>query len=279
MVWAFLALVGAQGVTLGAVAKSLVAPFRGIDGGFTASFLAMYLAIPFLNRLLGTLDRPSHLRLLALLVGIYTVTTTFLASKTAFSEFGWYCTLYLLAAYLRTYEPGWSRDRRTVTRLFVASALLSVASVAAIMAAEHAVGSAASHAYWFVSDSGKVLALASGVTCFLWFRGLGVRPSMFVNAVAATTFGVLLIHAHSDCMRAWLWGGVVNVSRLYETCTLPELVGWSVAVAILVFAACSALDMLRLRLVEPYLLRWLDGPGERVAERVRRRAESLLPNG
>ena len=38
-------------------AMSLVGPFRGIGNSFTASFLVMYLAIPFLNKLLSTLDK------------------------------------------------------------------------------------------------------------------------------------------------------------------------------------------------------------------------------
>ena len=54
--------------------------------------------------------------------------------------------------------------------------------------------------------------------------------------------------------------------RLYGTCGLSALIGWSVLVPLAVFAACSALDMLRLRLVEPAFLRLLDGRGEALAK-------------
>ena len=41
------------------IVSGLVLPFRGIGGGFTASFIAMYLFIPFINRLLFALDKKS----------------------------------------------------------------------------------------------------------------------------------------------------------------------------------------------------------------------------
>ena len=220
-VWAFLAAVGAPGVSLREFAKSLASPFRGINDGFTASFLVMYLCIPFLNRLLSALDRGSHLRLLALLLAVNTLSPTLLASPTAFTEVGWYCTLYLLAAYLRMHELAWSTDPRTVSRLFAASVTLAVASVCAFMALDYILGLESRHAYYLVSDSGKALALACGVTCFLWFRLLPFRPSRAVNAVASTTFGVLLVHAHSDAMRAWLWGGSSMCPA--TTCSLASL--------------------------------------------------------
>lgn len=83
------------------VAKSFLSPFRGIDAGFTASFLVMYCMIPFLNRLLSALGKGGLRRLLGLLLFVFTFCTTFLAAPAAFSEVGWYCTLYLLAAYVR----------------------------------------------------------------------------------------------------------------------------------------------------------------------------------
>ena len=67
------------------IVKSLVWPVREIGGSFTASFIAMYMMIPFINRLLSALDKKSLLKLIGLLLFIFTFCTTFLASSTAFS--------------------------------------------------------------------------------------------------------------------------------------------------------------------------------------------------
>lgn len=46
------------------IVKSLIWPVREIGGSFTASFIAMYMMIPFINRLLSALDKKSLLKLI-----------------------------------------------------------------------------------------------------------------------------------------------------------------------------------------------------------------------
>lgn len=256
--WVLLALVGAQGVTMRAIAKSIVSPFRDINDDFVASFLAMYLFIPFMNRLIDALDRSSFLRLLGVLLVVYSLIPTFLDSNTAFTEFGWYCTLYLLAAFLRIHKPAWSNDRHRVSLLFAGSVTLSIVSVCVLMILGRRMGLDSWIAYYLVFDSGKLLALACGVSCFLWFQGLEMRRNRIVNAIASITFGVLLIHAHSDVMRVWLWEDTIDVVGHYLTLSLPALAAWSIAVPAAVFCVCGCLDMLRQRFVEPLYMNWLD---------------------
>lgn len=267
---AILAVAGAQGVTIRAIAKGILSPFRYINDDFVASFIAMYLFIPFMNCLIYALDRTNHLRLLGALLVMNSFIPTFLVSNTAFTEFGWYCTLYLLAAYLRIYEPAWSCDRRRVSRLFAGSVGLSIVSVCALMFIGRRMGLSTWIAYYLVFDSGKLLAFVCGVSCFLWFRGLDMQRSRMVNAVASTTFGVLLIHAHSGAMGAWLWEDIVDVSGHYLSLSLPALIAWSIAVPAMVFCVCSCLDMLRQRFVEPIYMSWLDKRAPAIEERALR---------
>ena len=271
LIWIVFAVAGMPGITPYELYKNATMPFWSVDDGFVASFLAMYLTIPFLNRLLTTLDKGAHLRLLALLLGIHTVLTTFLFSPSAFSEYGWYCTLYLLAAYLRTYAPAWTENRRLVSGLTFASIALSMLSVVVYMLLNYRAGAAAHNPYFLVMDSGKLLALTTGVLVFLWFKGLKLPYNKAINTVSATVFGVLLIHTHSDLMRAWLWGrgGVFDVQTAFESFGLAHLALWSLFAAVSVFAVCSVLDWLRIRFVEPHFLAWLDAHGDAIETRVR----------
>lgn len=277
VVWLALCLFFRTWPEPGAFLDIVFSPFRYINNSFLASFLAMYLMIPFLNRLLSALDRGAHLRLLALLVGINTVVTTFLFAPEAFSEFVWYCTLYLLAAYLRMHPPAWTENRRTVSVLCVASLILSIVSVVAIMLLNNAFGKMVESPYYLVEDSGKLFALTSGALVFLWFKGLKLPCNKAINAISATVFGVLLIHAHSDAMRALLWGrgGIFDVQAAFASFGLAQLVLWSVFAAAIVFVVCSALDWLRIRFVEPRFLKWLDAHGEAIETRVRSLTDAL----
>lgn len=135
-------------------------------------------------------------------------------------------------------------------------------SVVGIDAAACWLGRPTRHPYFFVADSHKLLALTTAVSMFLVFKNWEMPHSRFVNVVASTTFGVLLIHAATDGMRKWLWQDFVNVPSAYSL-SLPALVGYSILVAIMVFAICSALDYLRIRFVERPVFNYLKQYGIR----------------
>lgn len=75
-----------------------------------------------------------------------------------------------------------------------------------------------------------------------------------MNTIAASTFGVLLIHAHSDTMRQWLWKDTLNNVGYYSSAYMPLHVIGSV---IGILAICTAIDQLRIHLIErPFFHFW-----------------------
>jgi len=111
---------------------------------------------------------------------------------------------------------------------------------------------------YMVSDSHKCLAFAVAVATFLVFKNWRLSQSRLINAVASTTFGVLLIHAASDGMRKWLWQDFVNVPAAYSMPFL-QLVSYSVFVMFSVFIVCSVLDYLRIQFIERPVFSCLHG--------------------
>lgn len=101
------------------------------------------------------------------------------------------------------------------------------------------------------------MALAVGLACFLFFRTAPMPQSRPINAVASTTFGVLLVHANSDAMRKLLWGDLLDVPGAYAL-PLPLLMLHAVASTFGVFTICSLLDWLRYRFVESRYMVWYD---------------------
>ena len=102
-----------------------------------------------------------------------------------------------------------------------------------------------------------VLAFFVGLFAFLFFNNLELRYNKFINGVAATTFGVLCIHANSDAMRTLIWKNILDVSSEYD----DSLAGLSVHAGLSlvgVFIICSLIDMLRIHFVEKPLLSWCE---------------------
>lgn len=109
--------------------------------------------------------------------------------------------------------------------------------------------------FFFVMDCNKILALVTGISWFMFFKNIKIRYSKFINAVASTTFGVLLIHANSDFMRQWLWQDTLKNLEVFST-------NWVYLHALLsilgIFILCSIIDFIRQKLIEKPFMKWWD---------------------
>ncbi len=213
-------------------------PIKAIQTNFVSCFIAFFLCIPFLNILVRNMDKRMHLCLLALSLGLY-VAFAFIHPVTM-NYVTWFCILYFISSYIRLYgilpSFGWKSWG-------VVALCLIALSVGSVLLCLH-LGKVP---YRLLSDSNAPLALLTAVALFMFFKGMPFPQSRFINAVAACTFGVLLIHAHSDTMRQWLLKDVLdNVGQYGTTAMVLHAVGSVFGV----FAICALLDWLRIILLE-----------------------------
>lgn len=159
--------------------------------------------------------------------------------------------LYVIAAYLRLYPKEWFDDQRLMGILMIAGIVLSWGSVAAMAYASRILNKGIGLAYFFVSDSNKVLAFATSLSVFLFFRNLKIGYSRYINKIAASTFGVLMIHANSDTMRRFLWEDACRNTGWY---TSPYLVLHAVGCVLGVYVLCTVIDIVRIREIEKLVL-------------------------
>ena len=94
------------------------------------------------------------------------------------------------------------------------------------------------------------------VSAFLFFKNIKLKYNGIINTIAASTFGVLLIHAHSDLMRQWLWKDTLrNVSMFDSEFLILHAIGSVIAV----YSICTLIDYLRIRYIEKPFLKFWDG--------------------
>lgn len=219
--------------------------------GFTASYIALFLLIPFINKLIHSLDRVGHTRLLLVLLFIYTVISTFFFNS-FFEYIGWYVTVYLMGAYIRLYPTSRMNDARWSITATVIALILSFGSILLITYVRQL--NAHMHIYNFVNDSNRLLAIVSAVAFFLFFKNLDLGRSKVINTIATATFGILLIHANGQ-VRPWLWEEFLKVKDYFSSDYL-----WLHAIVscIAIYLTCCVLDILRQKLIEKPLFMWLD---------------------
>lgn len=222
----------------------MVFPFFTVADNFTSCFLLFYLLIPFLNKLIHSLTEKEHFWLMVWCIGVYVILPTFAFANVVFNYITWFSILYVIASYIRLHPKDWFNSTRITGFLAGASLLLSWASVIVLAMFSRIIGKGIGICYFFVADSNKVLALMTGVSTFLFFKNLKIGHSKVINTIAASTFGVLLIHANSDTMRRWLWVDVCNNVGAYET---GNVVVHAVLTVMIVYVLCTSIDIIRIK--------------------------------
>jgi len=263
VMWLVLAVFGYETISWKGAIKRLIMHniMTKQDGGFVPAFMWMYLLIPAMNVYLANAPRRNLYITLGVLLGMFTLCSTFLFADVYHHVF-WYMTLYFVGAAIRKHPFGWMGSMRICACLLALSVVAAWASVVGINYLAVWLGRPTIYPYFFVADSNKILAFAVAFFAFLTFKNWRIPQLRFINAVAATTIGVLLIHAATNGMRKWLWQDFVNVPAAYGM-SLPSLIGYSFLVMFGVFATCSVLDYLRIRFIEKpifKLFKWTNMP-------------------
>lgn len=220
-------------------ARALV-PISNVSDGFTTGFILFYLFIPFINILINNIGKLLHRKLIILCLFIYTFWYMFPGIRVSYNYVTWFIVLYLLSSYIRLYPL----TRLKTKHWGLLSLLLVCISSASVMALRYM---EYGNPFFFVSDSNAILALLTSLSSFMYFKDLKIRQSKYINTIAASCFGVLLIHANSDAMRQWLWRDTLhNVDYLDSPyCALHAIIS-----TLLVYVICTLIDIMRIRFIE-----------------------------
>lgn len=164
----------------------------------------------------------------------------------------WFSVIFVIASYIRLYPKQLYKSTRLWGRLTLLVLAIDILSIIACAWLSAKTGKTL--AYAFVKDSNTFLAVVTSICAFLFFKNLKIPYSKFINTVASTCFGVLLIHANSDTMRRLLWQDLFDCVGHYSSRYMPLL---AVGDVLLVFAVCTIIDLIRIRLFEePFFAFW-----------------------
>ena len=241
---------GYESLSLVRLAK-LMSPVWGFNTNFGSCFIGFWLTIPFWNILIRNMSKRQHEILLCLLLGMYTILGSIPKFDVAMNYVTWFGVIYLISSYIRLYHHPIMENKKLWMMATILSVLIALCSMVCMT---YIFGKGGT---FFVSDSNKIFAVIVAVASFLWFKNMNIAYSKLINAIGASTFGVLLIHANSDAMRQWLWKDTVDCIGHY---TLPhlQLVFYFASTVIIIFFICIIIDRLRFHIIEKPFFRWYD---------------------
>ena len=231
-----------------------IVPVTGINQNFTSCFIVFWLLIPFLNTLIQHIDKRAHRILILLCVVFFSIMPLDPTYKVSINYVEWFCILYFIASYIRLHEE----DFASITHnqwgaLSIISILIAIATMLALTWIWMNGNTSRFVPYILVSDSNQIIAVLVALATFMWFKDAKIKQSRFINTVGASTFGVLLIHAHSDTMRQWLWKETFEMTDYYNELPALQMILYASFVVLLIFCTCSVIEILRTKIIEPRL--------------------------
>ena len=237
--------------TLKDLLKVLI-PITSIDTDFTSTYIIFFLFIPFLNILVHNMSEKQHIYLLLLCSFLYIFLGTVPFFSVTMNYVSWFIVLYFISSYIRMYPKKNFKDIRFWGGMTIISVILSIISV--IICIQWGIRTGQNMAFYFVTDSNTFLAISTALCSFMFFKNINIKYNKVINTIAASTFGVLLIHANSDTMRQWLWKDTLHNVDMYY---LPTAYIHAIVSVLLIFLICTIIDYLRIKFIEiPFLKFW-----------------------
>lgn len=220
-------------------------PFLDGRKWFLETYIIFMLFVPFLNKLLESLNKSEHRVLILIQLVLFSMWPSFLPSA-PITDRGYgiinFITLYFIAVYIRRYPDMMMHTSRTKLMLaFLVGWIVTFASSVLPYFGPRA---------WDYCYLSNIIA-AAAVFCFA--LRLPERSNKVVNKVASTTFGVYLIHAtiylqpliYHKWMRTELFSNGYLQFPHFIVCVTAQ------------FLACAIIDFARQKVWKSIVSKWI----------------------
>ena len=249
-IWIFLKFILQTKLLVPTSLKTILLPFPLPSGyWFVYAYVIMLFAMPFLNIIINSLNKP---KLILLIIGLTFLWSILVVSFNIFSgkpdtsldNFGYTQTtffflLYFIAAYVRKYSGKILNSKKYTAIGAVVGLLLAV--VCAYLADSQKLFNDILNTF----DINGPIVIATSVFIFSFFRNCKFDSQM-INYIAGSMFGVYLIHEDSF-VRPIIWNQLIS-SKLYVHSGLEYLTA-GVIFLLLVFIICIIIDIVCRRII------------------------------
>lgn len=212
---------------------------------FSTTYIVLYVLTPFINKFIKTISKKELISLIIILVSMWCIIPTFTTASLAFSEVGWFFTLYLIASYIRLYPNNFTSSCKYNVIIASCSYTILIISVIIFDILGTKIGFFASKATYFAAMN-KLPIFICSVSMLLIFKNINMKSNRFINNLSMTMFGVYLIH-DNPIIRPFLWESVFKNNLYIDS---PYLLIHAIGSIVIVFICCSMIDYIRIRVVE-----------------------------
>lgn len=236
---------------------------------FLTCFFIITLLSPLLHRMYRSLSQSTFKKALAVMTVFWILMYTVLNLNGFANELVSMFYMYSIGAYIRL----WRDEKKNRPVVCILSAIvIMLLSCGLTIGVKQIVTEDYKRFVANYFGSTSLFVAAAAVLLFIGFKNIRIGEIKWLNAIAAATFGVYLIH-EDPYMRGVLW------SRIFKTTShahSSDLIFISLWVTAAVFAACIVIELLRIHLIERWYLKPLRKHDDQISAFVERVCQKIL---
>lgn len=213
---------------------------------FTAYIIILILS-PIINL---AFDKLSHKQIMFTIIGLlyfFSIMAT-LGYTASLSEnrIGTIILLYCIGAYIRKYHSHKSKNCLFI-ELLLAFLFLTLLSSTSILYDKYTFfQKIALDRFFLVWGVEKTPIIIFSTLVFLIFKNLSIKPNKFINWIAASAFGVYLLHMNTWTTN-YIWNNLCRTKDYYQS---PNMIVHVLICCFMIYIICTAIDKLRIYLLE-----------------------------
>lgn len=220
---------------------------------FVTIYAAVFLLSPFFNRLINTLSKAQFTVMAFIMLLFITIIPTLNFAKSA-NSFRSYFSIglngYFMGAYIRKYPPSFLNSKSSAGIM----ALISYAAMGVL--SMYSYRYADTIPVWKVYKEvlfrhESVLMLLCSSSIFMLFANLKIGNIKWINFIAQAMLGVYMIH-ECPVFRSYLWKTLLKADTILHS---KYFMLHSLRIIMTVFICCSAVELLRIYLIEKPLFK------------------------
>lgn len=207
--------------------------------GYVTAFVVFYFIAPFLKKILFTLDRQNHKKLLVIGgVILFFIPMIFLGSHSSVTDLFWiFVAVSFALDYVKKYGAGWAADRKLQAKVCVVSFTVIVCFALGCLFLKSYIPQLGEYSSEWARYYSPLM-IAAVVSLFFIFTTLDIKESKIINWIANRTFGVFLLHA-APAIRGYYWVRSFHVNEWGTNKMFPFMV---LGLCMLVYVICILVD-------------------------------------
>lgn len=219
---------------------------------FATTYLLLYLLSGFVNKLIHSMNRHEHFLLIFIMLTITSILPTFLGIRMESSQIFLFVLMYLIGAYIRLYSPRVFESKycliigfgfHWLCYLFSAVMVCMSGRIPILMRLADR-----------MNTTNDITIIIAAVFIFAGFKNLRLKNSRLLNEIAASAFGVYLIHNTTYFLHALY----VDLFRSPEFIHSKWLILHVPATVAGIYTICTVIDLFYRHVIEKQLMKFVD---------------------